>query len=105
MNTHRFTLEVKTTGDAKAAEQAVLYAFAVRKPDGCEFLLSHMEPPSPALLPCPCCGCDNLLLERNPAPKSGGPELYAIECEGCGLIMPGRLSEKEVATAWNHRRQ
>lgn len=45
MNTHRFTLEVKTAGDAKAAELAVLAAFAKRQPDGCEFQLT--EPTRP----------------------------------------------------------
>lgn len=42
MNTHLFTLEVKTNGDAKAAELAVLCAFAARQPDGCEF---HLQRP------------------------------------------------------------
>jgi Lar family restriction alleviation protein len=105
MNTHRFTLEVKTAGDAKAAEIAVLAAFAKRQPDGCEFHLSPIEPPAPALLPCPCCGYDDMKIERNPAPKSGGPELFAIECGGCGLVMPSRLSAQEAANAWNLRHQ
>ena len=36
---HQFILVVKTAGSKRAAELAVLSAFARRKPDGCEFHL------------------------------------------------------------------
>lgn len=42
--THRFTLEVKTTRSRRDAMLAVLCAFAVRDPDGCEFKLRKSPP-------------------------------------------------------------
>jgi len=40
MKEHRFNLVVKTNSTRKAAELAVLCAFAKRSPDGCEFKLN-----------------------------------------------------------------
>lgn len=42
MKEHCFTLIVKTNGGRKSAETAVLYAFAGRNPDGCEFHLKKI---------------------------------------------------------------
>jgi hypothetical protein len=40
---HKFTLVVKTVGTRKSAENAVLFVFAKRDPDGCEFHLKRRK--------------------------------------------------------------
>lgn len=57
------------------------------------------------LLPCPCCGSEEIELAYSPPPLGGGPALWALECLNtkCGLVMPAKLSEWEVSRAWNRR--
>ena len=42
--THRFILDVTGPVDREHAERAVLFAFAMRNPDGCEFELHSKMP-------------------------------------------------------------
>lgn len=57
------------------------------------------------LFPCPCCGSEEIELAYSAPPICGGPELWALECMNtkCGLVMPAKLSEREVSRAWNRR--
>lgn len=45
MNTHKFTVTVKTHCDRVSAELALLSAFAKRQPDGCGFYVDSAPKP------------------------------------------------------------
>ena len=46
MKTHHFLVTVKTDQNKRAAKTAILRAFALRQPDGCEFHTKEYRKPT-----------------------------------------------------------